>query len=921
MAFAGQSTTPERAGDCGCTTPFRTFAGAPNADQRALFAAARRADVETFMRLLPLAGDLGEVALNGQPILAAIILPDPELKSDDKQWGWTKPPQRDRLFQAHRSTLDARLRMLRAALAHGARPNDLTYEYRIPPLQLAIVLGSPDMVDELLKGGADPTRANEDRQLTPLEFLLDHEFFMRMRRVPEMLTRDERARIVASLLRAGSPQPRTVDWTDLVSLVAGDTWLLQLLAQYKPEVEDLQGLGLQQSPTAAAAYLGDELALRALLKNWPQAEQTASEPLQGEAFDRVLDAAIAAILGGHSKLALSLLNPRMNWSQSGPQGNSRMGKYLVRDPEDFFTALEAAVARSDAALVNQLLDWGAPMGSALDVAVRGRDETMVRLLIQKGANPAKQPESGFGDSPLQSAVRHAPELLPALLLDSSAATRESIKAHGEALLLHVFEHHEASGVNKPALIESLFKVGLSGRELSPAVLDAAILSGDIAAVEALSAGGAPWPGDALSSALSVGHLPLVQQVSKLSGQALRNSCPQDVYSLTALVREGPPFADSLLDQGLPILECGTPESPSGPLSHRLLSAWVAPDSRPLMEARYQRARALLQRIWQADPSQRQLPQGLWQGLVSKHRPDVLALALEAQPVSQTQLGVLAYIALDELNPQALGQMRAFGLQSGTPLPTGKTLGWHLGCGTFQAWRAEAGFSDLPALKCSADPIKPTQPIKPAGRPLAKGLTGTYFLSGVREVGSELTLRSDGRFSLATSFGAVDELLEGRWSVEGTEVVLQSTDAVPSTPVRLRKAWYEAGDDGIHARAALGERWVGGFLVMLTGSERDVEGKLSSREEDGWTRFPGVSPYLGALKGLAVATTDSAGLRWSIIPISADERGQAPNRIELEVNPSILIPPARTIRMRIHKGELVSGEGEEIRGRYKRARRH
>lgn len=155
----GDQPTKTTDSDCGCASPYRTHDQSPTTLQLALFEAARRADAEAFMRLLPVSGTLGDVAENGEPILAAIIRPDPELKSSDRDWGWTQPPERDRLFKAHRATHDARLRMLRAALAQGARPNDITYQHRLPALQLAIAFGSPDMVDALLAQGAEPRQA------------------------------------------------------------------------------------------------------------------------------------------------------------------------------------------------------------------------------------------------------------------------------------------------------------------------------------------------------------------------------------------------------------------------------------------------------------------------------------------------------------------------------------------------------------------------------------------------------------------------------------------------------------------------------------------------------------------------------------------------------------------------------------------
>src|SRR3989344_5344046 len=265
------STAPS---DCGCQSLYDETHEAATPLQQALFAAAHQADADAFLRLLPVSGDISDVTMAGEPLVSAIIRPAPQLKTTDENWGWTRSPERERLFDAHRATHAARQRMLNAALAQGARPNLITYQHRIPALQLAIAFGSPDMVDALLLHGADPRQANQDRSLTPLEFLLDHEFFLRMRGLPELLTR-----------QAATSQ-------------------------------ELLDTGHDALPTAAAAYLGDEQALTTLLQHLPKQQPAAYEPDKNPPFDLHLDAALAALQGGHTALAKRLLRPDMPWDQS-----------------------------------------------------------------------------------------------------------------------------------------------------------------------------------------------------------------------------------------------------------------------------------------------------------------------------------------------------------------------------------------------------------------------------------------------------------------------------------------------------------------------------------------------------------------------------------------------------------------------------
>jgi len=912
---AAQATEPAStpATDCGCHSSFDESREAVTPIQQALFEAARQADADAFLRLLPVAGDVSDVSMGGEPLVSAIIRPDPQLKSRDRDWGWTRSPERERLFDTHRATLAARQRMLSAALAQGARTNLVTYHSRVPALQLAIVFGSPEMVDDLLQHGANPKQANQDRNLTPLEFLLDHEFFLRLRGLPELLTRQERARIVASLLKAGSPQPEIVNWTDVVSLVAGDAWLTQLLSQQAPTADDLADTGQSASPTAAAAYLGDEQALNTLFKHLPKQRPAQYQPDKNPPFDLQLDAALAALLGGHTQLARSLLRADMPWAQEGPQGAPRLGQYVQIDSEGPVTALEAAIGRGDTGLATQLLDWGAPTGDGLKAAIHVRDEALVRLLIQRGANPVEYRSYHSDGSPLTWVIEQAPELLPALLSQPSEATIKALREEAPQLLRQALESPKANQASQRPLVEALLKAGVNGSELSAAMLHWAIRAGDLGAIEALHAGQAPWPPQAVADALSTGQADLIERVSQLSGQPLSQSCPQDYESLNRLVREAPPFADRLLDQGLQTGSCGK----AGPLSHRLLAAWVAPESRPLMGTRFQRAQALLQRLWLADPAERDLPAPLLEGPITQHRPDVLALALAARPVTPDTLGTLAQVALDARNPQALGLMRSHGLSGTTRLPDGQTLTWHLGCDKPATWRPLAGFADLPAPSCPAHAKKaPTREEKA----LAAKLPGTYYLSGVREVGSQLRLRADGRFSQATSYGAIDAFVEGHWQVQGKEIVFQGKDTLPTPFMRVLKAWHEPGVKGVEVRASSGGRLMQGFVVMTVGSEISYLGKLRPRDDEGWTRFDG-PPALGRLEGLAIGVAWADGLRWTLMPLQPDAQGQLPNRIEVDVNLEAQTPPGRSFRLRLDKGDLVSADDESGRARFQRSSRN
>ena len=107
------------------------------------------------------------------------------------------------------------------------------------------------------------------------------------------------------------------------------------------------------------------------------------------------------------------------------------------------TALEAAIGRGDIALTTQLLDWGAPTGDGLKAAIQARSEPLVRLLIQRGANPVEYRSYHSDGSPLTWVIEQAPELLPALLSQPSEATIKALREEAPQLLRQALESPKA----------------------------------------------------------------------------------------------------------------------------------------------------------------------------------------------------------------------------------------------------------------------------------------------------------------------------------------------------------------------------------------------------------------------------------------------------------------------------------------------
>lgn len=110
-----------------------------------------------------------------------------------------------------------------------------------------------------------------------------------------------------------------------------------------------------------------------------------------------------------------------------------------------------------------------------------------------------------------------------------------------------------------------------------------------------------------------------------------------------------------------------------------------------------------------------------------------------------------------------------------------------------------------------------------------------------------------------------------------------------------------------------------FVVMPVGSQLSLIGKLTPRDDEGWSNFNGTTS-LGQPEGLAMAVAQEAGLRWTLMPLSPDKQGRMPNRIEVEVNLAAMTPPSRAERMRLDQGALISDDDEAGRTRYERAKR-
>ena len=171
-----------------------------------MFEAARANDEAAFTAALAGVPHPGDYADDGRPLLHVLLMP-PRVCVPSMSIGTCR---RTNSAPARRAPRRAAGAHAHAGGAAGRKPalNDATYQSRRTALQLALLYGSPQIVDMLLAAGADPNQAGDEGR-KPLEFLLDRdfEFAVRMTYLPRLVDRPDMARMVQALLKAGAQRP------------------------------------------------------------------------------------------------------------------------------------------------------------------------------------------------------------------------------------------------------------------------------------------------------------------------------------------------------------------------------------------------------------------------------------------------------------------------------------------------------------------------------------------------------------------------------------------------------------------------------------------------------------------------------------------------------------------------------------------
>lgn len=515
---AAPATGPASKADCDCTSPYRDYRAAETSDTRALFSAVAAGDEAAFSAALGKVERPGDYALDGVPLLHALLTP---AGKRGKHVYWDMPAQEAaRLRQAYRDALPARTRMLQALLATRPALDDITYESRRPSLQLALLYGSPEMMDMLLAAGARPDQRGDENK-TPLEFLLnrDFEFAVRMTYLPRLPDRQETTRMVLALLKAGAARPfayidehaddatrrafkdadgqprKAADylaWGPLVELTEGAEVVRALAATgTRPAYDD------GASPLALAAYTGNAGATAALAEMGPRTTPDKAYGATGD-LDLWLDAAQAAVVAGHGDIAAPLLRSGMPFSQRGPRNGADPAVFVRMQAEEQ-PIMNLAAAKGDTATLQRLLALGAPVdGDAGDAhgdtpladAVRAGQTDAARALLAGGANPAAWRQGYERKSAIERAIEAGNA---ALLRELLAATpREAL----QALLADSAHSPLALALRQPgrqgaAMLRLLADAGLDLKTLDADAIRQALENRDAAMATYLIEAGVP----------------------------------------------------------------------------------------------------------------------------------------------------------------------------------------------------------------------------------------------------------------------------------------------------------------------------------------------------------------------------------------------------------------------------------------------
>lgn len=154
----------------------------------------------------------------------------------------------------------------------------------------------------------------------------------------------------------------------------------------------------------------------------------------------------------------------------------------------------------------------------------------------------------------------------------------------------------------------------------------------------------------------------------------------------------------------------------------------------------------------------------------------------------------------------------------------------------------------------------------------QSIVGTYCLAGVREVGSCFRFAEDQTFEYFLSYGAYDEGAEGRWRLDGNEIVLES----PPYDRQPRFVFKETRETDADTFKVIVVTAAGHGLAGI-----DVRARCDGRVHEGYTQQDGLVTPCSSMPSEIALGVRMVGLAHQVVPVSRATNGQKALVFEFE----------------------------------------
>jgi len=808
----------------------------------ALFEAARKLDESTFAALLKSTPQPGRLIVGKQTLLSVLLHPAPAPVTTDRRQGMGNCDRSEArcaaAAAAHRASVPKRTRMLALALQSGADANAFAL-YDHPPLHIAMLYGTPDIVALLLKAGARPDQYDNISRQDAISYALDHTQLIANSRMPALVSARERTTMLTLLLQAGAKRPYA--WIDanlkqqkvVVApsrpMADGMLWpALVEMTEGSVILDAMAALGTQPLPPtgdenliARAALAGNTAAVAWLQRRLPRLYQAThyGQAEQHDAWSEGVGWALQTSATGERLPIFKLLaraDTAWGAAKSQPFEKHYLESLALQPAATSFggSLLSRTVATGDAALIDHAISLGAVSKTTGLKSDKGAgnlasDALVETLLLQRSDLVRKLLAAGA--SPVLATSRQVNALTIAIDPDRAGISpydhkelspdeRKFFDAAVD-MMLQGLTPAQVRAIDTPELSPYRYAIG-HGRNTNSALVAKLVAAG-------FSLGNVGT--DVLPTAVRTGNVDLA--VGMLAAGVGAEATPaKDTGLRDALIESADlgqaPVLDRLL--ALPGVRRMTASDKAGVLA--VLAGRASVDGLKRLEAKG----------WKLDSA-------VVQAAVDSMEPETIEHTLKITGLQMTALcasagrGNTDMPLLDALSNaddtrwqrlMALGIARLPACRSegdATPMITLTrallsdpfSLAGHRrtlvptrlrqlreagmkapdsGSATARelasALEANSGMKDVRAsLGLAGLPVasKPATPVA-LNRPAA--LVGNYRLQGAHEVAASLVLHANGRFMWSISYGAVDQAAQGGWQLSDGKVVFASDLQAP-----------------------------------------------------------------------------------------------------------------------------------------------